>query len=622
MSTGPATGDGNTVRATRRALLEAVAAGAAGLALGGLPAPVAARQAPATPVPAGPPAEVRIYPAADTLTASPQTEISFRGITREAIGSVSVVASTSGGHSGILADHADGNGVSYLPDAYFIPGEVVTVRASGLAGTAHGEHRFSVVRPVPWVQTPMSREVGEPEAPPHAYRSRPDLRPPVLEITHAAGETAPGHVFLGAQVRNGQNGALIVDNDGQPVWFGLPAESTSLVKEVRIQTWQGQPVLTWSEGSTPIGFGLGHYVICDTSYQRVAELQVGNGFAGGDFHEFLITSRDTALIGLYHAVEWDLTPVGGSRYGLVIDNIVQELEIGTGRVLFEWHTLDHIAVDETRAAFEVGEYRDHPFDYFHLNSIEEDADGNLIISARHTFAIYKLDRGTGAVIWRLNGERSDFAVDEDAAFAWQHDARVLPSGELSLFDNHEANSQLEGEAWSRGLVLTLDETAMTASVAREYIHAEKVLATSQANMQTLPNGNVFIGWGSAPDFSEFTPDGEMIFNGRFPEGGNSYRAYRFPWSAQPAEPPDAVAETGADGTVTVYASWNGSTDVASWRVLAGPDPSDLAEVAGGPRSGFETAIEVATSAPWLAVEALDAGGAILGASAAIQARPA
>jgi hypothetical protein len=169
--------------------------------------------------------------------------------------------------------------------------------------------------------------------------------------------------------------------------------------------------------------------------------------------------------------------------------------------------------------------------------------------------------------------------------------------------------------------IKVDETNKVVSLAREDKLYDLIVGT-QGSRQVLPNGNVFIGWGSAPDFSEFTPDGTLIFNGRFPEGGNSYRAYRFPWSAEPADPPVAVAATGQDGAVPVYASWNGATGVATWRVLAGADPSDLAEVGTAPRSGFETSIEVATPAPWLAVEALDGNGAVIGASAPFAAEPA
>jgi hypothetical protein len=613
-SMGSAGGGVVAARTTRRSLLEAVAGGALGAALAGTPALAAARQTPAAE-----PELPRVFPPHATRTASPFTEISFRGITADELGPVFVTGSHSGGHAGIMAPHADGNGVSYVPDSAFEPGERVTVRADvPLAQTGDGHLIFDVMRPAPLMGTRSGLKTDAPAVPPQELRTRPDLKPPVIEITTPAGATAEGLVFLAAKVEDGQFGLLVVDNDGEIVWYQPPAVSDWEHHDFRVQEYQGEPVLTWSTATTGGGYGQGHFVIADTAYETVAEVRAGNGFtSGGDVHEFLLTPEGTAFIMLYQGVDWDMTPAGGSMYGSVLDGIVQEIEVETGRVLFEWHALDHIGVEESYIAI-PGSDPERPSDYVHMNAITIAPDGDLILSMRHTAAIYKVNPATGEIVWRLHGKRSDFEMGEGAGFNWQHDAHLHENGELSLFDNHEVNPPEGEEVWSRGIVLDLDMETMTASLVREYIHPERILAQSQANMQALPNANVFIGWGSAPDFSEFTHDGELIFNGRFPEGGNSYRAYRFPWSGQPIDPPDAIAETGADGVVTVYASWNGATEVASWRVLAGQDPTDLAEIGGAPRSGFETAIEIVTSAPWLAVEALDANGAILGASEAFE----
>lgn len=618
-STGNESIDRVPVSTTRRALLEAVAAGALGVALGSQPALAAARQTPSAQAPLQPLA----FPPHGTRTASPYTEISFRGITEEQLGPVYVTGAHSGGHAGIMAPHADGNGVSYLPDAAFEPGERVTVRADvPLTEVGSGELVFDVVRFAPLMRTRAGLTTDAPAVAPRVFRTRPDLKPPPIEITTPATGTAEGLVFVAAKVDDGQYGLMILDNDGEIVWYQPPAVTDWEHHDFRVQEYRGEPVLTWSTATTGGGYGQGHFVIADTAYETVAQVQAGNGFtSGGDIHEFLLTPEGTAFIILYQTVDWDMTPAGGSMYGGAVDGIVQEIEVETGRVLFEWHALDHIGVEDSYIAI-PGADPNRPSDYVHLNAITIAPDGDLILSMRHTAAIYKVNRQSGEIVWQLHGKRSDFTMSEDARFNWQHDAHLHENGELSLFDNHEVNPPEGEETWSRGLVLDLDMETMTATVAREYIHPERVLARSQANMQTLLNGNVFIGWGSAPDFSEFTPDGELIFNGRFPEGAQSYRAYRFPWSAQPTEPPVAVAETGVDGAVTVYVSWNGATEVASWRVLAGPDPADLVEIAAAPRAGFETAIEVATDAPWLAVEALDDGGAILGASEAFQSGPA
>jgi hypothetical protein len=160
---------------------------------------------------------------------------------------------------------------------------------------------------------------------------------------------------------------------------------------------------------------------------------------------------------------------------------------------------------------------------------------------------------------------------------------------------------------------------MRATRVREYAHPDKVLSETQGNVQMLPNGNVFIGWGSEPVFSEFGGDGELLFDANFPPEVESYRAFRFPWSGHPSDVPAVVAEPSPDDKVTIYASWNGATEVAAWQVLTGPDPERLRPVgAAAPRDGFETAILVHTPDPYVGVQARDRSDRVLGTSKPIK----
>jgi hypothetical protein len=161
---------------------------------------------------------------------------------------------------------------------------------------------------------------------------------------------------------------------------------------------------------------------------------------------------------------------------------------------------------------------------------------------------------------------------------------------------------------------------MSAAVVREYEHPDKLLAATMVKAEVLPISNVFIGWGSEPVFSELTTDGELLFNARFSHTPNeSYRAFRFPWSAHPSEDPAVAAEPGPDDEVTLYASWNGATEVASWEVLAGPEPEGLEAVgSSAPREGFETTMTVGTSERYVGVRARDGSGRVLGTSKAIK----
>jgi hypothetical protein len=202
---------------------------------------------------------------------------------------------------------------------------------------------------------------------------------------------------------------MIVDERGQVVWFRPLRDERTFARDLKGQNYRGEPVLTWWEGF--LGGQQNECVIVDSSYRELTRFRAGNGYSG-DHHEFLITPQDTALILIYDPVRQDLSSVGGLTSDVVWQGIVQEIDIETGEVHFEWRGLDHVGLDET--------YAEPPndalpgIDYFHINSIDIDHYGNLLICARETFAVYKIDRTTGEVMWRLG---------PGTPFAYQHDAR-------------------------------------------------------------------------------------------------------------------------------------------------------------------------------------------------------
>jgi hypothetical protein len=440
-----------------------------------------------------------------------------------------------------------------------------------------------------------------------SFRSRPDLGPPAVEVATRAHDTAPGYVFVAPKNDPGQDGPMIVDNRGELVWFRPMRGEGVRAMDFKVQRYRGEPVLTYYQG-VGTTYGRGEYVILDSSYREVTRVRAGNGYMG-DHHEFLITGEDTALITIYNPLPWDMSLIGGSTYGVVLDGIAQEVDIETGEVLFEWHSLDHVGLEESYSKLESPE---EPFDYFHINSIDVDHDSNLLISARKTFAVYKIDRVTGEVIWRLGGKYSDFEMAPGSQSRYQHDARRQADGTITLFDNGGVHKNDR----SYGVVLAVDGT--TVAVDRKYAHPDERVAAVMGNMQVLPDGNVFIGWGSDPVFSEFSEDGELLFHASFPEKVDSYRAFRFPWSGRPDDDPAVAAERGPGDEVTVYANWNGATEVATWQVLAGPGPDRLRPAGSAPRDGFETSITVHTSEPYVGVRARDGSDRILGVSRAIE----
>jgi hypothetical protein len=222
------------------------------------------------------------------------------------------------------------------------------------------------------------------------FRSRPELSPPAVEINERARGTAPGYIFVAAKKGAGQDGPMIVDDLGQLVWFSKDRYAT----DFKVQRYRREPVLSWWEGKIVAGHGVGEYVIFDSSYREIARMKAGDG-QRGDLHEFSITPQDTALLTRYVRTQADLSPIGGPKDGMVWEGIAREVDIETGDVLFEWRSLDHVGVGES--------YRKPPqdpgtaLDYFHINTIEIDFDGNWLISAKGTSAVEGIRRQSNAL---------------------------------------------------------------------------------------------------------------------------------------------------------------------------------------------------------------------------------
>jgi hypothetical protein len=454
------------------------------------------------------------------------------------------------------------------------------------------------------------------------FHSRPQLDPDRVRVTvPARGRTAPGYVFLAVKRGPGQDGPQIVDNHGHVVWF-RPTPPHTAATGFRVQRYRGQAVLTWWQGRTRYGHGMGEYVILNRHYRQVAVVRAGHGYMG-DHHEFQLTPRGTAYMSVYAPRKMDLTSVGGPRDGTIFESIVQEVDVASGRVVWEWHSADHLPVSEGVTAPKASK----PHDYFHVNSVDEDRDGNLLISARNMHAIYAVSKRTGSVLWRLGGKRSDFRLEPGARFHFQHDAEWLRGSAtsrfstISLFDN-EATPPTADQ--SRGLVLRLDRGTRTARIVRQYRHPDKLLSIAEGNLQPLPDGHVFVGWGPERHISELSRGGRLLFDLVVPPQADSYQAFRYPWRGEPLDRPALAVRRPAGGAagarrLTAWASWNGATELRSWQLLAGDDPDALLPVGKPtPRRDFETTLHARTDAKYVAVAALDAHGRQLGASRAVQ----
>lgn len=589
-----------TVSLTRRKLVLA-SAGLAGAAAIPFTSTAALAQLDSTPGSASEKVEalVRMSPQPGSQYALPATTIAFRGVTAAQLGTLMVSGSVSGPASGVLKEHSDGEGVSWINDTEFFEDEIVSVVAEiPLTASNDGAATFVIGKQSPRPAADATEDTEPDPAVVHAFKSRPDLAPVKADVgLYDEQRTTDGLIAVTPHVPNGQAGATIYDNSGQPVWHHVSANPNHPLYCLKVQNYLGQPVLTWSEGAKRTGYGYTHFVIADESYEPIARIQGGHGVNGLDVHDMVLTEYGTAWVFSYHPVWTD--DAGSPRN--VLECVIQEIDVSTGDVWWEWHSLDHVSLDESYAP--RPEDPDNGWDYIHVNSIEVDHDGNLLISSRTNHCIYRISIENHEVIWRLGGKQSDFPLDPDAVFAVQHDARRLPDGTLSLFDNLDSDNQVD----SRGLVFELDEEAMTATLVREYHRDGGMHSPYQANMQTLDNGNVFIGWGSGPRVSEFTHEGEMIFDMRY-QAGVSYRGYRVDWTGRPQRPIDYLLEDAADGSLTCFVSWNGATEIAEWRVIT----DSAGEVARVSKDGFESELTGIPMAAYMEVQALNSAGQILG----------
>lgn len=556
------------------------------------------------------PPPVAVYPSPGTQYNLEGTQITFRGIAAGRIGTLSVVGSLTGAHTGRIEADSDGDGGSFLPDKPFKAGEKVTVTtALNVIGGQAGKFSFAIehasraIGPMPLPLVPAGSNGLQ------HFRSRPDLLPPSIVVSEDSAPASEGDIFLAPQFGPAQDGPMILDPRGKLVWFQpYQVARNTLITDFRVQNLHGQQVLTWWQGYTNHGTGEGQGVIFDRNYRRIAVVNAGNGLKM-DLHEFLITPQGQAYLIAASPVSLPSVP-----HKPVIDSVVQEIDLQTGLVLFEWHALDHVALGDSQF---TPSSPGRVFDPYHANSVGVDRDGNLIVSMRDTSAIYKLNRSTGQVLWTLGGKRTSFKMASGTSTAFQHDAIVQPDGTITIFDDGAGPPTVH--TYSRGIRVALDTRRMTATLVREYDHSPQISSDFEGGVQDLAGGDVFLGWGQQPYFSEDNAAGQQIFDAHFTVPTSSYRAYRFPWSAQPPTTPALAVASSSSGTSELYASWNGATGVAAWRVLAGSTSGALTPIGRTAANGFETAIAAGSEAPYLAVQPLGPSGAVLATSSPVAA---
>ena len=456
----------------------------------------------------------------------------------------------------------------------------------------------------------------------YSFVTAPSLHPPVLrrDGPTLSGKLAGGYI-LTANFYNlnypplvGQSGPLILDNDLQPVWF-QPVPEKLVASNLSLQTYQGKPALAWWQGvvTNTGSTESGEDVVVNQHYQPVARLKAKDGWVL-TLHELLISGEDVWVTANKNIAK-NLSSYGGAYNGALIDSAVQEYNLKTGRLLRSWDALEHIPLGDSYASVPTNGF---PWDAYHVNSIDLSGNGTFLVSMRNTWAAYLVDIATGRIEWTLGGRHSSFEFGPGAAFQWQHDVKLQSGSTVSMFDDHccqltGGGTSVPATAASRGLVLELDQSTHTAKLVAQYPGGNQFETEYMGDTEPLANGSTFVGWGSEPYFSEYSRSGQRLLQASFPGSDLSYRETLDPWVGEPLTQPAGAARQ-RDGGTTVYASWNGATQVVSWRVLAAVGAGRQSAIASAARSGFETAIPVPARYTSFKVQALGAGGHVIGTS--------
>lgn len=475
-----------------------------------------------------------------------------------------------------------------------------------------------------WTGPATAARYAPPNCPTMAFHSAPTLN--AQEACENLGVTTSGtqpgtYLFLTQGGANGTGAGLFQDN-GTLVWWlngiGPKDHDMSLVH------FRGQPyIAVWSGHAPGAGsYGMGTVLLYNQRYQLAGRLRIGKAYGAQqiDLHEFQITPHGEALTGSY-TPQWRFV---GGHWEWVLGYLVEKWSlfqnssgIHIGRLRFAWNAINDVRVSDSHVP-SPGRHA-AIYDYFHGNGITEAPDGDLLVSGRNTWGIYEIDarrgtRGFDHVYWQVGGPH-DSRLSEP--WCYQHDIAALGHATYSLYDDGGTGPGCLGSSQhpARGLIFGVNTSHRPVRVhlIRSYTHNPAIYTGFTGSMQVLSNGDALIDWANIPQITEYDSTGRTV-KMDLSLSNWSYRGFRFPWVGQPTQPP-AIAAQESGANTNVWASWNGSTEVAQWQVLGGADASHLAPVGGRvAKTGFETSMTVTGHYAELAVQALSSSGTVLATS--------
>ncbi len=498
--------------------------------------------------------------------------------------------SRSKDHAGqtILAD--DHKTIIFKPDSPFTPGERVTVSVGSLILDDETSYpAFSYTFTVAINQqpgTPGSSSLAAPPVPENPPKSAfADFLTVPQDIPHytlskASPGSEEGYIFVApfywTKAKVGSY-LLILNGQGQLIYYQSVANA--------LDAWdfkvQPNGLISYYDQKDST------FLLMNSHYQMVDTYEAGDGYEA-DLHDFQLLPNGNALLMVYDAETVDMSRIvlGGKKDATVTGVVIQELD-PSKNVIFEWRSWDHFSFFDSLSGL-----MDQKIDLVHGNSVALSTDGNLLLSSRNLSEITKINLQTGDVIWRMGGKANMFTFTNSQPFAYQHDVRQLPNGNITVFNN-QGTPEAPQRSW--GVEYKIDEAEKTVTQVWRFTDTLPVFATYMGNAQRLPDGNTLLSWG-APftkngyaflSVTEVTPDNHTIFELAFDQPYVSYRAFRSPWRGYPDTLPALVGKVNGKG-ITLGYSWNGDTEAAAYRVYGGESVRSLGLIEQKTKTDFET----------------------------------
>ncbi|KAM3478307.1 hypothetical protein MY8738_006041 [Beauveria namnaoensis] len=405
-------------------------------------------------------------------------------------------------------------------------------------------------------------------------------------------------------------GPAIFRSNGDLVWT---QDGWGRTRDLKVQSVGDRSYMTFWHDESSRHAGGGSYVLLDQSYEMVKELRPVGEISSRPV-ELKLTDDGTAIMVMHNATQVH-NPLGSLQNGWINDAIIQEIDMTSNELVFEWRASHHFNVTMSQAATEnQGQTPETAFDFFHATGIDLDHKGDYVISSRNMCNAVALRRGHGNVLWVLGGRLNSFedaSEGEAAAMISSQGIQWYGDSTLLLLDSGHM-PDIEGWPGRRSNARTIhvNTTTNTAALLRMYsTPAAETSRHSKGTVQRLRNGNVFVGWGDdnplAATYTEYSEDGRVLCAAHFREasvasakfwkttsGGGGRVMSKYSWTGTPAAQPVIVVrpQEGA-----LYVSWNGDTQTTAWLLRSNNTErgdGSLGARCVVDRAGFETRIPI------------------------------